>query len=200
MATETKHAIRIGGYAPIREYAVIGDGRTCALVARDGSIDWLCLPNIDSPSTFARLLDADNGGSFRLGPDEPFEAERRYVDGTNVLETTFRTASGAVRVTDAMALTDLSCITPMREVIRRAYGIDGRVPMRWTLEPRFLYATCEPEFGRRHGRLFYSARRDALSLSLWDAGEAERADDRGATGRFDVGAGETALFSLAGAY
>ena len=200
MRTETTSTSRIGGYAPIREYALIGDGRTAALVALDGSIDWLCLPNVDSPSTFARLLDAERGGSFQLAPDEPFRATRRYVEATNVLETTFRTASGAVRVTDAMALTDIAAISPMREVIRKVEGVEGRVPMRWSLEPRFFYGRHSARLGRREGRVFFSHGRDALALNVWDAGEPEHDTTTAVAGRFHAQPGRTSILSLAAAY
>ncbi|HJQ73798.1 MAG TPA: trehalase-like domain-containing protein, partial [Gaiellaceae bacterium] len=93
---------RVDGFAPIGAYGAIGDGRTVALVALDGSIDFLSLPNLRSPTTFAALLDPERGGRFALAAEDDFEAERRYVERTNVLETVFRTASGAVRVTDAL--------------------------------------------------------------------------------------------------
>ena len=138
-------------YVSIGDYAAIGDGRTVALVARDGSVDWLCLPDLDSPSVFAAVLDADRGGRFALTPEIPSQVQRRYLPDTNVLETTFITEQGAVKVTDAMALPSAD-LGPTRELIRRVDGLWGRVPMHWRITPAFGYGAAAPRIERR-GRI-----------------------------------------------
>ena len=88
----------------IGDYALIGDCHSAALVGRDGSIDWACFPRFDSPSVFAKMLDAAKGGSFRVAPAEPATVTRHYLDDTNVLVTVFTTESGTLEVTDCMPI------------------------------------------------------------------------------------------------
>ncbi|HVT04777.1 MAG TPA: glycoside hydrolase family 15 protein [Thermoanaerobaculia bacterium] len=146
-------------YLPIGDYAIIGDSRSAALVSRSGSIDWLCWPRFHSPSIFARIIDSGRGGSFALRPSIPFTVTRSYVGDTNVLETTFHTDAGTVRLTDLMpALNENEKrrrLTPLRALLRRLEGIDGNVPMLATYEPR-------PDYARTSVAL--SIRRDTVCL------------------------------------
>ncbi len=185
---------RVDGYLPIEGYGAIGDGRTLALVGVDGSIDWMCLPDLDAPSVFAALLDPVDGGSFALSPAVPYEVKRSYLPRTNVLQTEYRTAEGEVRVTDAMSV-DSAQNAPWRELVRRVEGVSGTVPMRWRLRPRFDYGqrSSEPvRFGEsfvyRHGGL-------QLGLTAWDAGAPAFERDTVA-GAFQIPAGGEALLVL----
>jgi GH15 family glucan-1,4-alpha-glucosidase len=190
--------MRIGGYAPIEDYAVIGDGRTAALVARDGSIDWLCLPNFDSSSVCARILDAERGGAFELQPAIPFESSRRYLPRTNVLETRFTTGRGSVRIVDALTLPN-DRLDPMRELVRSVEGISGSVPMRWRFAPRFNYGAEAPRCEWRQGIPVATRGAEAVGVASWNAGApAWRAG--AAEAAFDVAEGARACLALTAAY
>jgi len=189
--------MRKDGYAPIEDYALIGDGRTAALVARDGSIDWLCLPNLDSPSVFAALLDQQRGGCFELQPSIPFKSSRRYLPDTNVLETTFETDRGVVRLTDAMTLPD-EHLAPAREIVRLVEGVSGQVPIRWRCAPRFDYGAVAPRMGSRAGVPVATSSREAIALCHWNVG-AVSLEAAAISGAFESRAGDRSTFALASA-
>jgi GH15 family glucan-1,4-alpha-glucosidase len=189
---------RFDGYVPIRDYAAIGDGRTVALVARDGSIDWLALPDLDSATVFAAVLDTERGGRFTLCPEVPFVVERRYLPGTNVLETTFHTDAGSVRVTDAMTLPGAG-LEPFRELQRRVEGLSGRVGLRWRVEPRFGYGLRPVRLTRRGRVPVVLAGSDALAVCAYDAGDAD-IDGSAVTGRLETAGGSRALLALSFAH
>ncbi len=127
----------------LRDYAAIGDGRTVALVARNGSIDWLPIPDLNSLPAFAAILDQDSGGRIELAPAADYTVTRRYLRGTNVLTTLFRTSTGSVRVTDAL-ITGNEGRLPWAELGRRIEGVDGEVRMRWAVRPGTMLGTASP--------------------------------------------------------
>ena len=144
---------------PIHDYAAIGDCRTAALVSRDGSIDWLCVPRFDSPSIFGAILD-DGAGSWRIAPVLPFSTERRYIEGTNVLETRFATERGSVVLTDLMPVASEEAkhrmIVPEHELLRVIECDQGEVELEMTYAPR-------PDYGRAAVRM---RRAGALGLRV----------------------------------
>src|SRR5262245_31042748 len=198
LAFDGRYLMRTNGYAPIEDYAVIGDGRTAALVARDGSIDWLCLPNLDSSSVCANALDANRGGAFELCPDTAFTSTRRYVPNTNVLETTFETDRGRVRVVDALTIPN-GGLAPMRELARSIEGLSGSVPMRWRFAPRFDYGRRQPRREWRESVPVASAGSEALAVPSWNAGTPSWHGDA-VESYFEISAGAHALIALSSAF
>ena len=145
----------------IEDYAVIGNCETVALVGRDGSIDWLGLPQFDSPACFAALLGEPKHGRWLIAPaDASASVSRRYSDDTLILETVFRTGSGAVRLTDFMVRRDR-----VADLVRIVTGLEGEVAMRMELIVRFDYGSIVPWVSMQDdGRLQLIAGPDRLLL------------------------------------
>ncbi len=129
---------------PIEDYALIGDRRTAALVSRAGSIDWLCLPQFDSPACFAALLGTPENGRWLIGPAAQARTTRRYLDGTLALEATHETDTGVVTVLDVMPSGD-----DRVDLIRTITGIQGTVTLTHELIIRFGYGRIAPWINRR---------------------------------------------------
>jgi GH15 family glucan-1,4-alpha-glucosidase len=185
---------RKDGFAPIGAYAAIGDGATTALVSLDGSIDFLSLPAMHCPTTFAAMLDPENGGRFVLRPSGKFDVERRYVDRTNVLETTYRTKDGAVRVVEALNLQN-GGLLPWRELARRVECLSGEVELEWRVEARPDWGRADVRLDRRRGVPVFDGGGIEVAVHTWDAGEPEL-EERAVGGAFTLHEGGSALLAL----
>ncbi|WP_233495810.1 glycoside hydrolase family 15 protein [Geodermatophilus sp. TF02-6] len=186
------------GYADLRTYAAIGDGRTIALVARDGRIDWLPLPDMDATPVFGALLDAEHGGCIELCPVEEYTVTRTYVGHTNVLATTFTTASGSVRVTDAMN-TGVAGRLPWAELGRRIEGLAGSVTLRAAVRPGTCLNTAAPWVHETvHGPVL---RVNALTLAVRQFGaDVVEHGDRHVDLVYTTSPGSRHLLALVGTY
>jgi alpha,alpha-trehalase len=182
---------------PIADYGLLSDCNSAALVARDGSIDWLCLPRFDAPAVFARILDAA-GGHWSLAPVGEYKSERRYADGSLVLETTFTTDAGVVRLRDALVFQEgqrgheMGLDAP-HELVRSVEGVSGNVDLVMELAPRPEYGLVRPLFrqtengGRTFGGPNQVAVRAGVPVSV--VGSTMHAS-------FSVAEGETVGFAL----
>ena len=174
----------------IEDYALIGDCETCALVGRDGSIDWLCWPRFDSEACFTALLGDPSHGRWKIAPTDPEAVvTRRYRPDTLILETRFETAEGAVLITDFMPLR-----SEASDVVRLITGERGRVAMHSELVLRFGYGAVIPWVTHLDdGALSAVAGPDRVVLR---SPVASRGQDMTTVSDFTVGAGETVPFVL----
>jgi GH15 family glucan-1,4-alpha-glucosidase len=188
---------RTDGFLPIGSYAALGDGRTVALVGADGRIDWWPLPTIDAPPAFAAILDPAQGGSFALAPVEPFTVRRRYLPGTNVLETVFTTSSGRVRVEEALSVGRGGRL-PWTELVRRVEGVRGAVPMEWSVNPGDRFGSVRPWTEPKRGALLLHLGDQHLAVRPFDVGEP-RVDARSVSGAFRTSPGSRHLLAVTAA-
>ncbi len=187
-----------GRYPPIERYAFLADSHTAALAAPDGAIEWLCAPRFDAPSVFTSLLDRDRGGAFRLAVEGAAEPERRYLEGTLVLETRFRSPSGSLSVLDFLSLEAAGRhgrgeVDPHHVLVRLLRCDHGSVRVRAAIDAR-------PDYGRARARWRPEAglfRTDAPDTTLWVSSDRKlEVGEDGLVAGFALEAGEAAAFSL----
>jgi len=182
----------------LRDYAVIGDCRSAALISRFGSIDWLCWPRFDSGSFFAAILDPERGGFWRIAPAEAFRSQRRYLPESNVLETTLKTAQGTIRIVDAMSIAseedESKLLFPEHEIVRFVECSRGELEVETVFEPRPGYATKRVRLCER-GKLGFWVDLQSKCLILRSDARLEIRGDR-VLGRQRLRAGDALRFSL----
>jgi GH15 family glucan-1,4-alpha-glucosidase len=179
--------------APIEDYGIIGNTYTAALVSREGSIDWLCLPRFDSDSVFAAILGEPKHGRWLMAPaDRPVRLSRCYRNETGILETRFETPEGAVKIIDFMALSEEG--EDQVDLIRLVHGERGRVRMRTEIVLRFDYARSVPWVRQHLGGPVAVAGPNAIQFITPVA--LRGTPDLTTVGEFTVDAGETVPFTM----
>ena len=184
-------------YKPIASYGLLADCNSAALVDRDGSIAWLCLPRYDSTAVFAQILDPD-AGHWQINPASAYRTDRRYLPGTLVIETTFSTERGIVKLTDAMAFAagqrhhELGFAAP-HLVLRAVEGVAGEVELQLRLAPRPEYGLVKPLFRptENGGRTFGGPNQVVVS-----SGVPTAIEDCTMSAAFTVSAGKRVGFAL----
>jgi GH15 family glucan-1,4-alpha-glucosidase len=152
-------------YTPIRDYAIIGNLRSATLVSKDGSIDWLPAPFIDSPSVFAAILDSKKGGRWSIHPAGRYTSSQRYVEGTNIVVTRFTTPEGGAELHDFVSLERERTILPPEknarlEICRKVIGKKGVSTIVVEFSPRLNYARGRTVLTKvKHGVHFKNGRR-----------------------------------------
>jgi GH15 family glucan-1,4-alpha-glucosidase len=180
------------GYLPIEDHGIIGDLNTAALVAKDGTIDWLCLPAFDSPSVFASILDDERGGQFSVRPVDYTRSQQLYLPGTNVLLTRFITPQGVAEVLDFMPIEDDRELR--HDLIRDIRVIMGRIPIDIDCRPAFDYARQEHTIELvKSGVIFRGA---GTALNLASVVPLKEGPSHSAVARFELKEGESASFVL----
>ena len=184
------------GYLPIAEHGLIGDLRTVALVGTNGTIDWYCCPDFDSPSVFGAILDAERGGAFELAADCLAKTRQFYFPDTNVLITRFLTEDGMAEVQDFMPVGGHphGPAGPERHsLIRRVVCVRGTLPFRARIAPRFGYGAQPHTLSRTPEGVRFDSAELALALT---ASVPLEVDGDDATARFRLAQGESAVFAL----
>jgi GH15 family glucan-1,4-alpha-glucosidase len=187
----------VDGFADIGDYAVIGDCRSAALVASDGRIDWWPAVDPDVPPTFAAILDADSGGYLELAPVADYEVSRRYVPESNVLETTFVTAAGSVRLLDLIPFGRNGNLA-WSELVRRVDGLDGAVEMKWKVVTGNRFGRATPEVTVDRGNVIVIVGDESLAVRAFDVGEPQ-VNGSEVGGRFTSSPGSVGLLAVVAA-
>jgi GH15 family glucan-1,4-alpha-glucosidase len=197
-ANKERRASRANPYPAISEYALISDCHSMALVSRDGSVDWCCMPRIDSPSCFGRLLDWERGGHCQISPaadQDGFRTHREYLEDTMVLATTFSGGAGEVRVLDCFTMRRGGREEPYRQLIRVVEGVRGKVDLQVRISPRFDYGEVKP-WVRRSSLTVHTAVGGSTGLLVSTDFELDMADGHDLVAQVTVRAEERVRLSI----